>query len=226
MVLEKTYESPLDGKEIKLIHPKGNQSWIFIETTDAGAPIFGHLMWRTDSLDKPWWWERLKAGEGDDRGWDGWMASPAQWTWVCASLGSWWWTGKPAVLQFVGSQRVRHGWATELNWYNGILLSHKKEWNNAICNNMDVPRDDQTKEVRERKTHTRRYRLYAESKRWHRWTSLGNRNRRRPQRTDLGLPGGREEGEWGRMGWEFGVGRCKLSRTGWINEFLLYSTGN
>ena len=64
---------------------------------------------------RPWCWERLKArGEGDDRGWDGWMASPTLWTWVWANSGSWWWTGKPGVLQSVGSQRVRHDWATEL----------------------------------------------------------------------------------------------------------------
>jgi len=64
---------------------------------------------------RPWCWERLKAeGEGDDRWWDGWMASPTQWTWVWASSGSWWWTGKPGVLQFMGSQRVRHDWVTEL----------------------------------------------------------------------------------------------------------------
>ena len=78
---------------------------------------FGHLMWRTDSLKRPWWWERLKAGgEGDNRGWDGWMASPTQWTWVWASSRSWWWTGRPGVLQCTGSQRVGHDWATELNW--------------------------------------------------------------------------------------------------------------
>ena len=65
----------------------------------------------------PWCWERLKAaGEGDDRWWDGWMASPIQRTWVWASSGSWWWTGKPGVLQFMGLQRVRHNCATELNW--------------------------------------------------------------------------------------------------------------
>ena len=65
---------------------------------------------------RPWWWERLKAGEGDDRGWDGWMASPTWWTWVWVNSGSWWWTGMPGVLQSMGSQRVRHDWATELNW--------------------------------------------------------------------------------------------------------------
>ena len=57
---------------------------------------------------RPWWWEGLGAGgEGDERGWDGWMASPTRWTWVWLS-GSWWWTGRPGVLQFMGSQRVRH----------------------------------------------------------------------------------------------------------------------
>ena len=78
---------------------------------------FGHLMWRTNSLKRPWYWERLKAGGvGDDRGWDGWMASLAQQTWVWVGSGSWWWTGKPGVLQAMGSQRVRHNWVTELNW--------------------------------------------------------------------------------------------------------------
>ena len=66
---------------------------------------------------RPWCWERLKAGgEGDDRGWDGWMASPTQWTWVWVGSGSWWWTGRPGVLQSTGLQRVGHDWATELNW--------------------------------------------------------------------------------------------------------------
>ena len=64
-----------------------------------------------------WCWEGLGAGgEGDDRGWDGWMASPTRWTWVWVNSGSWWWTGKPGVLQFMGSQRVGPNWATELNW--------------------------------------------------------------------------------------------------------------
>ena len=76
----------------------------------------------------PWCWERLKAGgEGDDRGWDGWMASPTQWTWVWVNSGSWWWTGRPGMLQSMGSQRVRHDWATELNWteLNGPWWSRK-----------------------------------------------------------------------------------------------------
>ena len=67
---------------------------------------------------RPSCWGRLKIGEGDDRGWDGWMASPTQWTWIWASSGSWWWTGKPGVLQSMGSQRVRHDCVTELNWTN------------------------------------------------------------------------------------------------------------
>ena len=78
---------------------------------------FGRLMQRTDSLERPWFWERLKAGEeGDDRGWDGWVASLTQWTRVLVNSGSWWWTGRPGVLQSMGSQRVGHNWATELNW--------------------------------------------------------------------------------------------------------------
>ena len=76
-----------------------------------------HLMRRTDSLKKTLMLERLGAGgDGDDGGWDGWMASPTRWTGVWASSRSWWWTGKPGVLQSMGLQRVRHDWATELNW--------------------------------------------------------------------------------------------------------------
>ena len=67
-------------------------------------------------LKRPWCWERLRAGEGDNRRWDGWIASPTQWTWVWVDSGSWWWTGRPGVLRFTESQRVGHDWATELNW--------------------------------------------------------------------------------------------------------------
>ena len=78
---------------------------------------FGHLMWRVDSLEI-WCWEGLGAGtEGDDRGWDGWMASLTQWMWVCMNSGIWWWTGRPGVLRFMGSQRVGHDWMTKLNWH-------------------------------------------------------------------------------------------------------------
>ena len=66
---------------------------------------------------RPWCWEGLEAGGGgDDRGWDGWMASLTLWAWIWVNSGSWWRTGRPGVLRFVGSWRVRHDWATELNW--------------------------------------------------------------------------------------------------------------
>ena len=82
-------------------------------------------------LERPWCWERLKAGgEGDDRGWDDWMASPTQWTWVWVHSGSWWWTGKPGVLLSMGSQRVGHDWATELNYYSlGLVVFI---WNTSL----------------------------------------------------------------------------------------------
>ena len=88
-VLEKTLESPLDCKEIQPVHPKGKQSWIFIEglMLEQKLQYFGHVTWRTDSLERPWCWERLKAGERDDRGRDGWMASPTWWTWVWVGAG-------------------------------------------------------------------------------------------------------------------------------------------
>ena len=89
---------------------------------------FGHLMQRA-ALKRTWCWERLKArGEGDDRGWDGWMASPTQWAWVWVNSGSWWWTGRPGVLQSMGSQRVGHDWVTELNW---ILPISGPSFNNS-----------------------------------------------------------------------------------------------
>ena len=134
VVLEKTLESPLDFREIQPVHPKGNQSWIFIGRTDAEAetPILwppdvkSWLIWK-----RPWCWERLKTGgEGDDRGWDGWMASPTQWTWAWVNSRSQQWTGRPGVLWFMGSQRVRLDWATELNWniYSvaGCVFIHHK----------------------------------------------------------------------------------------------------
>jgi len=119
VVLEKMLESPLDCKEIKPVHPKGNQSWIFIEGLMLKLKLqyFGHLMGRTDLQEKTLMLGRLKAGgEADNRGWGGWKASATQWTWVWASSRSWWWTGKPGVLQSMGSQRLRHDWTTELNW--------------------------------------------------------------------------------------------------------------
>ena len=115
-------ESPLDCKEIQPVHPKGNQSWTFIGRTDAEAETPIPLATWCEELTpwkRPWCWERLKAGgEGDDRGWGGWMTSLTSWTWVLASSRSWWRTGKPGVL---GSQRVGHNWATELNWTELVI---------------------------------------------------------------------------------------------------------
>ena len=72
---------------------------------------------------RPWCWERLKAGrERDDRGWDGWIASPMRWTWLWVGSGSWLWTGKPGMLQSMGSQRFRHGWPTELKLKSLCIL--------------------------------------------------------------------------------------------------------
>ena len=112
------YPNNLDCKEIQPVHPKGDQFWVFIGRTDVKVPILwppdakSGLIWRG-----PWCWERLKAGgEGDSRGWDDWMASLTQWTWVWVNSGSWWWTGRPGELRFMGSQRVGHDWAIELNW--------------------------------------------------------------------------------------------------------------
>ena len=95
---------------------KGDESWIFIGRIDAEAKA--PILWPPDARNwftwkDPWCWERLKVGgEGDDRGWDGWMASPTQRTWVWVDSGSWWWTGKPGVLQPMGSQ----SWTWLSNW--------------------------------------------------------------------------------------------------------------
>ena len=109
--------------EIQPVHPKGNHSWIFIGRTDVEAET--PILWPLDATNWLIWkyaddWKdpaRLKAREErDDGGWDGWMASPTQWTWVWVNSRSWWWTGRPGMLQSRGSQRVGHDWATELNW--------------------------------------------------------------------------------------------------------------
>ena len=117
VVLEKTLESPLDIEEILPVNPKGNQSWLFIGRTDAEAETSNTLAtWCEDltHLERPWCWERLKAGEeGNNRGWDGWMASPTQWKWVWANSRRQGGIGKPGVLQSTGSQRVGQELATE-----------------------------------------------------------------------------------------------------------------
>ena len=134
VVLEKILESPLDCKEIQPVHPKGNQSYsLEAMMLKLKLQYFGTWCEELTDWKRLWCWERLKAGrEGEDRGWDGWMASPTQWTWVWASSRSWWWAGRPGVLQSMGSQRVRHDWETELNWSCVFTFSflrvHHREW--------------------------------------------------------------------------------------------------
>ena len=105
-------------------NPKGNQSWIFTRRTDAEA--VSPILWPPDAKNwligkdpnsgKDWRWE--EKGTTEDK-----MASPTQWTWVCVGSRSWWWTGKPGVLQSIGSQKAGHDWATELNWNDYLTIS-------------------------------------------------------------------------------------------------------
>ena len=125
---------------------KSNQS-ILKEINPEGLMLklklqyFGQLMQRTNSLEKTLVLGRMKAGgEGDDRGWDGWMASLTRWTRVSVNSGSWCWTGRPGVLRFMGSQRIGHDWATELIWYDKlvlqkILLSYLLATSFQLCSN-------------------------------------------------------------------------------------------
>ena len=112
-------QSSLDCKEIKPVHPKGNQSWIFIGRTDVEAET--PILWPPDgknSFEKTLMLGKTEGGRRrDNKGWDGWMASPTRWTWVWVNSGSWWWTRRPSVLQSTGSQRVGHNWETELNFH-------------------------------------------------------------------------------------------------------------
>ena len=110
---EDSWES-LDCKEIQPVHSEGDQPWDFFGRNDAKSetPVLWPPHVKSWLIGKDWCWEGLGArGEGDDRGWDGWMASPTRWTWVWVNSKSWWWTGKPGVLWFMGSQRVGHDWA-------------------------------------------------------------------------------------------------------------------
>ena len=111
-------ESPLDCKEIQPVHSEGDQPWDLFGRNYAKAetPVLWPPHAKSWLIGKDSDAERGAEGEGDDRGWDGWMASPTRWTWVCVNSGCWWWTGRPGVLWFMGSQRVGHEWATELNW--------------------------------------------------------------------------------------------------------------
>ena len=119
VVLEKTLESPLDCKEIQPVHPKGDQSWVFIQRTDVEAetPILwpphakSWLIWKDPDAGKDWGQEEKGTIEDEMIGWHHWLNGHV---WV--NSGSWWWTGKSGVLQFMGLQRVGHDWMTELNW--------------------------------------------------------------------------------------------------------------
>ena len=119
VVLEKTLESLLDYREIQPVHSEDQE--ISPGISLEGMMLKLKLQYLTTSCEelthwkRLWRWEELGAGgEGDDKGWDGWMASPTRWTWIWVNSGSWWWTGRPGVLRFMGSQRVD---TTErLNW--------------------------------------------------------------------------------------------------------------
>ena len=125
VVLEKTLESPLDCKSSQSILKE-----IISEYSLEGLLLKLKLQYfvsiwceELTHLKRPWCWVRLKtAWEGDDRGWDGWMASLTQWTWVWLNSSSWWWTWRPGLLQSMRSQRVRHNWVTELNWTEYQML--------------------------------------------------------------------------------------------------------
>ena len=119
---------PWTARRPNPVHPKGDRSvlgvhwkdWCWGRNSNTLATWCEELThWK-----RPWCWERLKAGGEGDRGWDGWMVSPMQWTWVWASSRSWWWTGRPGVLQSLGSQRAGHDWATELDWGELIFTWH------------------------------------------------------------------------------------------------------
>ena len=128
LVLEKTLESPLDCKEIQLVHPKGDKSWVFIGMTDVEAetPILWPphaktwLIGKDPDAGRDWGQE-----EKGMTGWDGWMASPTRWARVWVDSRCLWWTGTPGMLRLTGSQRVGHDWATELNWYFALKFMKK-----------------------------------------------------------------------------------------------------
>ena len=132
-VLEKTLESPLDSKEIKPVNPKGNQPWIFVGK--AGAEAEAPVLWPPDvkrltHWKRPWYCEKLRRREEGNRGWDGWMVSLTQGIWVWTNSGRQWWTEKPGMLQFMGSQRVWHDLVTEQQQESGentIFIDNQKE---------------------------------------------------------------------------------------------------
>ena len=130
VVLEKTLESPLDFREIQPVHPNGDKSWEFIDAK-AATPILwppdakSWLIWKDPHAGKDWRPEEKGKTEDERVRWHHWLKR----TWVWVNSRSWWWTGKPGVLQSTGSQRVRHNWTTELNWTErSKTLPNWKAW--------------------------------------------------------------------------------------------------
>ena len=115
VILVKTLESALDNKEIKAVNPKQNQPWIFTGRTDAEAEASTLATWCEEPThwEGPWCWKNWGQEEMDDRGWDGWIVSPTQWTWVWKNSGREWRTGKLDMLQSMESQRIGHDFMTK-----------------------------------------------------------------------------------------------------------------
>ena len=126
VVLEKTLESPLDCKEIQSVHSKGDQSWVFFGRNDAKAetPVLwpphakSWLIGKDPDAGRDWGQEEKGTTEDEMAG-----VSLTRWTWVSVNFGSWWWTGRPGVLRFMGSQRVGHNWATDLIWSDVLKIN-------------------------------------------------------------------------------------------------------
>ena len=125
VALEKTLENPLDCKEIQPVHPKGDQSWVFIGRSDVEAETLilwppdakSWLVWKDPDAGNDWGWEEKGMTEDEMVGWHRWLN---QQVWV--NSVSWWWTGRPGLLQFMVLQRVGQDWTTELNWTDLSLL--------------------------------------------------------------------------------------------------------
>ena len=181
MVLEKILESPLDCKEVLLVHPKDISPEYSLERLMLKLKLQYLATWCEELTHwkRPWCREGLGTGEeGDDRGWGGWMASLTRWTWVWVNSGSWWWTGRPGVLRFMESQRVGHDWATELigrftgklNDLNCFVELEVKQWSGSkkckfyywICNLLTVTKSSTSLGINFFSIRNERYR-------WPRW---------------------------------------------------------
>ena len=134
VMLEKTLESPLDCKELQPVHPKGNQSWVVIGRTDVNAetpilqPPHAKSWLIGKDPDAGMDWGQKEKGTTEDE-----IASPTRWTWVWVNSRSWWWTGRPGMLWFMGSQRVGHDWATEMNWTESWTSQTLELWEISYC---------------------------------------------------------------------------------------------